>query len=383
MREPVYLDYNATQPIKPAVREAMFAVLANPANASSVHRFGQRARHQVETARASVAALIGAEPGEILFTSGATEANATALNGTGLTPVLVSAVEHPSVRSGAANPAIIPVDRQGIVDLGALDRMLGELGQPALVSIMLANNETGVIQPVAAAAKIVHAHRGLVHSDAAQAPGRIPVDVAALGVDLMTLSGHKIGGPQGVGALYIRDGLTLAPLLRGGGQESRRRGGTENVAAIIGFGVAAGLAVDNSDMAGLRDTLEARLTEIAPEITLHGADAPRIGNTSCFGVAGISAETMLIALDMAGFAVSSGAACSSGAVEPSPVLLAMGMPETTAREAIRVSLGWATTPADIDHLAESWAIVYRRAKAAMSRATAGPIAALSKQELSV
>jgi len=363
MRPSIYLDYNATQPVRPAVRDAMIDVLAGPTNASSVHRPGQRARARVEQARAGVAALIGAEPGEILFTSGATEANATALAGTGLSHVLVSAVEHPSVRS-FPGAAVLPVDGNGLIDLAALDRMLAALGEPALVSVMLANNETGVIQPVAEAAGIVHAHGGLLHSDAAQAPGRIPVDVLALDADLMTLSAHKMGGPQGAGALYIRDGLTIAPLLRGGGQEKRRRGGTENVAAIVGFGVAADLASDGPDIKVLRDDLEARLALAAPELTVHGALAPRLGNTSCFGSPGLLAETALIALDLAGIAVSSGAACSSGAVEPSPVLLAMGVPEHRAREAIRVSLGWATTPAEIDHLVESWSIVYRRTKAA-------------------
>jgi len=362
MRLSTYLDYNATQPIRPAVRDAMIGVLAGPTNASSVHRLGQAARARVEQARASVAALIGAEPGEILFTSGATEANATALGGSGLGRVVVSAVEHPSVR-GFRDATVLPVDGNGLIDLAALDRMLADIGEPALVSVMLANNETGVIQPVAEAARIVHAHGGLLHSDAAQAPGRIPVDVRALGADLMTLSAHKMAGPQGAGALYIRDGLTLAPLLRGGGQEKRRRGGTENVAAIVGFGVAAEQAGQGPDLAALRDDLEKRLAETA-EITVHGALAPRLSNTSCFGSPGLLAETALIALDLAGIAVSSGAACSSGAVEPSPVLLAMGVPEARAREAIRVSLGWGTTPEEIDHLVESWSMVYRRTKAA-------------------
>ncbi|HEX4504852.1 MAG TPA: cysteine desulfurase family protein [Alphaproteobacteria bacterium] len=363
MRPSVYLDYNATQPVKTAVRDAMIDILAGPTNASSVHRLGQTARSRVETARASVARLIGADAGEILFTSGATEANATVLAGTGLRHVLVSAVEHPSVRA-FQGAAVVPVDGNGVIDLAALDRMLAEIGEPALVSVMLANNETGVIQPVAEAARIVHAHDGLLHSDAAQAPGRITVDVGALGVDLMTLSAHKMAGPQGAGALYIRDGLTLAPLLRGGGQEKRRRGGTENVAAIVGFGVAADLATDGPNLEALRDDMEARLIQLAPEITVHGGLAPRLGNTSCFGSPGLVAETALIALDLAGIAVSSGAACSSGAVEPSPVLLAMGVPQARAREAIRVSLGWATTPEEVDHLVESWSMVYRRTKAA-------------------
>jgi cysteine desulfurase len=365
MRPGIYLDYNATQPLLPAVRDAMVEALAGPTNASSVHRFGQRARHQVESARAAVAGLIGAEPSEIVFTSSATEANATALRGAGAATVLVSAVEHPSVRAAVASPVVVPVDRNGVVDLDALDRALAAANGPVVVSLMLANNETGVIQPVAEATRLAHARGALIHCDAAQAPGRIAVDVRALGVDLMTLSAHKIGGPQGAGALYVREGLALKPLLSGGGQEGRRRAGTENVAAIVGFGVAAGLATSDITPA-LRDGLEARLAAIAPDIAIHGALAARLPNTTCFGTPGLLAETALIALDLAGIAVSSGAACSSGAVEPSPVLLAMGVPEAAAREAMRVSIGWATVPSDLDHLVESWAMVYRRTKAGSS-----------------
>ena len=382
MRPHIYLDYNATQPVKPAVREAMLDALEFPSNASSVHRLGQQARHAVERARAEVAALIGAQTSEILFTSSATEANATALNGIADRILLVSAIEHPSVLNARAHRLIIPAGENGVIDLGALDRMLAALGEPALVSVMLVNNETGVIQPVAEAAAIAHRHGALIHSDAAQAPGRIQVDVRALDVDLLTLSAHKMGGPQGAGALFIRDGLTLAPLLRGGGQERRRRAGTENVAAISGFGVAAWLVGEDPGLddrlAALRDEMEARLLVIAPDLAIHGRDAPRVGNTSCFGAPGLLAETLLIALDLAGIAVSSGAACSSGAVEPSPVLLAMGVPEAAAREAIRVSLGWETTRADLDRLVETWADVHRRTKSSMSSPKG-----LSQQELSV
>jgi cysteine desulfurase len=364
MRRLIYLDYNATQPPLPAVRDAMLEIMGRPSNASSVHRAGQAARHAVERARRQVAALIGARPGEIVFTSGATEANATALAGLPVARRLVSAIEHPSVRDNARDAAVVPVDRSGRVDLAALDRLLAAGDGPALVSIMLVNNETGVIQPVAEAARLVHGRGGLLHCDATQAPGRIPVDVGELGVDSLTLSAHKIGGPQGAGALYVRNGIACAPLLRGGGQESRRRAGTENVAAIVGFGVAAEIAATCPGidvLARMRDGMEARLTAQAPGLTIYGEDAPRVGNTSCFGAAGLLAETALIALDLAGIAVSSGAACSSGAVEPSPVLLAMGVTAAAAREAIRISLGWATTPADVDDLVESWAIVYRRA----------------------
>jgi cysteine desulfurase len=369
MASHIYLDYNATQPIMPAVRDAMIELMSQPTNASSIHQPGQAARHAVEQARRSVAGLIGARPDEILFTSGATEANATALNGASAGRIVVSAIEHPSVLEAAPRARIAPVGPDGRIDLSALDRELAEDGEGALVSVMLVNNETGVIEPVAEAARIVHRHGGRLHCDATQAPGRIIVDVDALNVDLLTLSAHKMGGPQGAGALYARTGVELTPLLRGGGQEGRRRAGTENVAAIAGFGVAAGLAAampDAARLTALRDRMEARLAENAPGFVVHGQRAERVGNTSCFGARGLSAETALIGLDLNGIAVSSGAACSSGSVEPSRTLLAMGVPEGAVREAIRVSLGWATEPADVDHLVESWSMVYRRALAAPS-----------------
>jgi cysteine desulfurase len=367
-RRSIYLDYNATQPVKPQVGEAMLRALCEPANPSSVHQPGQRARRIVENARSDVAALIGARAADVVFTASATEANATALGGVVARAVLVSAIEHPSVGDAPTAARIIPVDRDGVVDLAALDRMLAEAAGPALVSVMLVNNETGVIQPVADAARIAHAHGALIHTDAAQAPGRIAIAVNALDVDLLTVSAHKIGGPHGAGALYIRGGLALRPLLRGGGQEGRRRAGTENVAAIAGFGVAARLALDDLAAAArierLRTRMENGLLTAAPALVIHGRGAQRVCNTSCFGVHGLPAETALIALDLAGIAVSSGAACSSGAVEPSRVLLAMGAPENTAREAVRVSLGWATTEDEIDQLVEHWAMVYRRSMAA-------------------
>jgi cysteine desulfurase len=373
VRPHIYLDYNATQPVKPVVRDAMLEVLGLPANPSSIHRPGQHARRILERARADVAALLNARPGEILFTSGATEANATALSGIAAGTILISAIEHPSVREAVPGSVTIPVDSNGVIDLASLDRLLATSNAPALVSIMLVNNETGVIQPIAEAARIVHAHGGLLHSDAAQAPGRIPLDVQALNADLMTISGHKMGGPQGAGTLYIKDGVDLAPLLKGGGQEGRRRAGTENVAAIAGLGTAARLAGGDADLTPLRNDMERRLGEIAPGLAVHGAKAARVGNTSCFGAPGLDAETALIALDLAGIAVSTGAACSSGAVEPSRVLLAMGVPNGAAREAIRVSLGWATEPGDIDRLVESWAMVYRRSKAVIKGAVAKQI----------
>ena len=247
MRDPIYLDYNATAPIRPEVRDAVIAAFGVAGNPSSVHGFGRRARRVVEDARAEVAALAGVAPARVVFTSGGTEANTAALRATGRTRVLVSAIEHDSVLETAPDALRVPVTADGLIDLTALERLLAEAPEPALVSVMRVNNETGVIQPLADVVRIAHAHGALVHCDAIQAAGRLPLEVDALGIDLMTLSAHKLGGPQGVGALIVRDGIPITPVLRGGGQEHRRRAGTENVAGIAGFGVAARLAREGLD----------------------------------------------------------------------------------------------------------------------------------------
>ncbi|MCH8035910.1 MAG: aminotransferase class V-fold PLP-dependent enzyme, partial [Proteobacteria bacterium] len=258
----------------------------------------------------------------------------------------------------------IPLSRDGVVDLDALEALLGADPRPALVSVMLANNETGVIQPVARAAETAHRRGALVHCDAVQGAGKIPVDMAALGVDLLSLSAHKLGGPQGVGALIVAEGIELAPLMRGGGQERRHRAGTENLPGIAGFGAAATCALAGLEpmagLAALRDRLERRLRARAPEIKIYGAGAPRLSNTSCFGVPGLAAETQVIALDLAGVAVSAGAACSSGKVAPSHVLKAMGASEAEAGCAIRVSLGWDSGTAGIERFLEAWSALYSR-----------------------
>jgi cysteine desulfurase len=368
----VYLDWNATAPLRAEARAAVLRVLDAVGNPSSVHQEGRHARWVVEDARASVAALVGADPRNVTFTSGGTEANMLAL-GPGLRAgsggpcgrLLVSAIEHPSCVAGGrfAPEAIetVPVDRDGVVDLAALERRLAVGAPPPLVSIMLANNETGVIQPVSEAAAMVHAAGGLLHVDAVQAAGRIPIDINALQVDLMTVSAHKIGGPQGVGALVRRDGSMRfpAPLIRGGGQERGLRAGTENVAAIAGFGAAAAaaqrsLARDGDHQRALRDRLQAGLRRGAPEAVIFGAGVDRVPNTVLFASAGIAAETALISLDLDGVAASSGSACSSGKVTPSHVLAAMGVEPELARGAIRVSLGFATTEEEIERLLSAW-----------------------------
>jgi cysteine desulfurase len=367
-----YLDYNATAPVKPAVAEAVARALELGGNPSSVHRVGRLARRAVEEARAKVAALAGAEPAEVIFTSGGTEANNLALKGSGRRRLLISAVEHDSVLAAAsasgAEVTLVAVDSDGVVDLAALEEALaageGPAPGPALVSVMLANNETGVVQPLAEVARRAHQVGAIVHCDAVQAPGRLPFDRAALGVDLLTLSAHKLGGPQGVGALIAGAGAGLTARQHGGGQELGRRAGTENLPGIVGFGVAAELAADDlgarARLAGLRDDLEARLAALAPGLIVFGQGAERLANTSCFALPGLGSETQVMALDLAGVAVSAGAACSSGKVQPSHVLRAMGASEEAAASAIRVSLGWATEPAHIDRLVEAWSELYCR-----------------------
>ena len=369
---PVYLDYNATAPVRPEAAAAVAEALAATGNPSSVHRFGRQARKRVEDARDQVAALIGAAPSEIVFTSGGSEANALALGGTGRRRVLVSAIEHDSVLATAdaldPEPARIPSTGEGTVNLDALDRLLAASGRETLVSVMLANNETGVIQPVAEAARRAHAAGALFHCDAVQAAGKIPIDVRGLGADLVSLSAHKLGGPQGVGALYVAGPVALAPLLRGGGQERGRRAGTENVPGIAGFGAAAAAARRDlgtqARIAEMRDALEAAVLARSNRARIVGAGSARLPNTSCIVLPGVASETQVMALDLAGVAVSAGSACSSGKVKTSHVLAAMGLAAEDSGAAIRVSLGWATTPADIDRFLEAWSAMAARRRAA-------------------
>ncbi len=360
----VYLDYNATAPVRPAAAAAVAEALALTGNASSVHGFGRRVRARIEEAREAVAQLVGARPEQVVFTSGGTEANNQALARAAGGRTLVSAGEHDSILQAAPEAAQVPLDLEGTIDLTALGDLLAAPPAPALVSIMLANNETGVIQPVAEAARMARAAGAVVHCDAVQAAGKVPLDFGDLGVDLMSLSAHKLGGPQGVGALVVAEESGLAPLLRGGGQERRRRPGTENVIGIAGFGAAAREAArDLAAFAGLarwRDRLEEGVRALAPAARLFGAGAPRLANTACFALPGLRAETQIMALDLAGVAVSAGAACSSGKVQPSHVLRAMGADEETADCAIRVSLGWASEAADVEAFLEAWGALLRR-----------------------
>ena len=364
MRRETYLDWNATAPLRPEAAAAMTATLACCGNPSSVHRWGRAARQRVERAREAVAVLVGASPDGVVFTGGGTEANHLALLGSGRARVLVSAVEHGSVLQAVPAADRIPVDGQGIVDLGWLQAALTADPAPALVSVQYANNETGVIQPVAAVAEVAHRYGALFHCDAVQAAGKLRLDIGEAGADLVSLSAHKLGGPTGIGALVLADGIDIAALIRGGGQERGRRAGTENLPGIAGFAAAAETALtalaDYARVAQLRDRLETAALGAVPDAIVIGAAEPRLPNTTALAVPGMAAETQVIALDLDGVMASAGAACSSGKVGPSHVLAAMSLPPEIARSTIRVSLGWGTGEAEVGHFLDAWTALARR-----------------------
>ncbi len=348
-----YLDANATEPLRPEARAAVIAALDQVGNPSSVHAAGRAARAMLEAARRTVAAAFGAAPAGLVFTSGGTEADALAIAGLGAgRRLVVGATEHDAVRAAAARAAFLRVDHDGVADLDALDRILAS-GAPALVCLMLANNETGTIQPVADAARLCHAHGALIHVDAAQAAGRISVDLSALGADSLALSAHKLGGPKGAGALLLAPRRDVAALIPGGGQELGRRGGTPALPAIAGFAAAA--VCPPADTASLRDALQH--AAVASGAIVLGGDH-RLPNTACLALPGVPAETQVIALDLAGVQVSAGAACSSGKVARSHVLDAMGL-GPLAGQAIRVSLPWSATQADVVAFTAAYATMAR------------------------
>lgn len=362
----IYLDYNATAPMKLAVKRCVIDALDVSGNPSSIHSSGRSARALVEKARGEIASSFGVSHENIIFTSGATEANTLALAGTKRRRILVSGVEHLSVLEAVGNVEKIAVDQSGLVCPEHLETLLRHDANSVLVSIMLANNETGVIQPIAELARIAHEYGALFHCDAVQAPGRIPLHMADLGVDMMTLSAHKIGGPKGIGALFLAPGVEFASILNGGGQERGRRGGTENVPAIAGFGVAAShvneMLNNVGHIARLRDGMEQTILEHVPEVVMHGHNAPRLVNTSLFGVEGVSAETQVIALDLSGIAISSGSACSSGKVAPSHVLRAMGLSESISASSVRVSIGVETKEEEIERFIDAWVSILKMIK---------------------
>jgi cysteine desulfurase len=363
----IYMDYNATAPMKPAIRAAVLEAMERHGNPSSVHRFGRIARRYMDDARGAVAAFVGVKPAQVIFTGGGTEANNLVFDGTKHSQIFTSSIEHDSVLASTPEAVRLPVTRDGVIDISAAEEILKTAPKGSLVSVMLVNNETGIIQPLHDIVLIAKRYGHLVHTDAVQAAGRIAIDFAALGVDMLTLSAHKIGGPQGVGALIVSEKLALSSMIKGGGQEMNRRAGTENVAGIVGFGVAAQLAADDllnvPQLTMLRDELQNGLRTIAGDnVTIIGADVPRVANTLCVAMRGMSSETQVMAMDLAGVAVSAGSACSSGKVKASHVLRAMGYGDDVAGSALRISLGWNTKLSDITSCAEAWRALYRRTK---------------------
>ncbi len=366
MKTPIYLDHNATSPLRPEATAAMTPLRDLPLNASSVHALGRMGRKTIEDARAHVAALTGADPSMVIFNSGATEGNNTILQYFKDARVLVSAIEHPSVLESLTHAVKIPVTPDGIVDLGALENLL-RAEKTALVSVMLVNNETGIIQPVLKISSLARQYGALFHIDAVQGMGRIPLSLLEMGADFMTISSHKIGGPQGVGALVLGQCGITPVLLQGGGQEKKARAGTENITAIAGFGAAAQIALSdmvpyNETLSALRGKLEDGLKSIHPAIEIIGENQNRVCNTSFFILPGASSETMMMALDLDGICVSNGSACTSGTVKSSHVLKAMGYSDADSSAAIRVSLGWNTNEGDIEAFLRAFEKIIARLK---------------------
>jgi len=370
----VYLDYNATAPIRPEVITGMSKAMQHAHNASSVHSFGREGRKLVEAARDQIAALTGCPAAQIIFNSGATEGNNTILHHFANTfpdeQILVSSIEHPSMLETTIKTTQIPCLPSGIIDLDALETLLKDK-KTSLVSVMYVNNETGIIQPVKDAASLAHKHGALFHCDGVQAAGRKTINIPESGIDFLSLSAHKLGGPQGVGALCLGLCGQTPILLQGGGQEKSARAGTENVAGIHGFGIAADLALKNletyqTSTTALQEKLETALSAYE-HIKIYGQETERAGNTTLFALPGISSETLLMAFDLEGIALSNGSACSSGKVEPSHVLTAMQEPKTHTTSALRLSTGWATTQDDITAFLTAFDKIYDRVK---SRASA-------------
>ena len=364
----IYFDHNATTPVDPTVVESVIRVMRDEfGNASSVHHFGQRAKGVLDDARSAVSTLINAEPSEVVFTSGGTEADNFAIRGvaealevTGRKHLITSGIEHEAVLNSFKALAkrgwrttVLPLDERGIVTPDRLREVITD--DTALVSIMHANNEIGTIQPIAELAKIAHGHGALFHTDAVQSAGKVPVNVRTLGVDLLAVSAHKFYGPKGVGALWSKRGVRLSPFLSGGKQERNRRAGTENVPGIVGMGVAAQRAMTKMDveaerLSALRDRLENGILAAVPNTAVNGVRDARVPNTTNISFDRIEAESLLIALDLEGVAVSTGSACSSGTLEPSHVLKAMGLSSHRAQNSIRFSLGESNTEEQIDHV---------------------------------
>lgn len=373
MKKRIYLDYNASTPMRPESRKAFLDTIdvheSVALNASSVHYFGREAAKIIESARHRVAALVNTPASQVIFNSGATESNNTVLryfkDNYPDEAVLVSAIEHPSVLQAIKEPEILPVTSDGLIDLQKLEERLKKGPKVSLVSIMLVNNETGSILNVSDTSQIIHNHGIFLHCDATQAAGKLPLDITSLGADFLSLSAHKIGGPQGVGALALGSCGTTPTLLHGGGQEKSARAGTQNTAGIAAFGGAAltaqtSLTTEQKRLSALRDSMEKKLMEATPSLIIHGLKTPRVSNTSFFSLPGTSSEAMMMALDLEGIAVSNGSACSSGRVKASHVLTAMGESAEISSSALRVSIGWATTQDEIDTFLNAWETLSRR-----------------------
>lgn len=361
----VYMDNNATSATSESALAAMRELQGLPLNASSIHSFGRKARGLVEEARENIAKLANSGSARIIFTGSGTESNNMALRSLYNHKVITSSIEHASILKIGTHIHEIPASPAGIIDVSALERIMGQhSGEKILVSVMLANNETGVVQPINKIAEITHKHGGLVHTDAAQCFGKIKVDMASLGVDMLTISAHKFGGPQGIAALIASKHVPLHPFILGGGQEQGYRAGTENISAIHGFGVAASEAINNviamQNIAILRDKIESQIMEIAPDAIIFGNKAERLPNTSMIAMPNATSETQIMHFDIEGIAISSGAACSSGKVETSHVLLSMGVSPILAKNAIRVSLGVNNTAMDVDKFITAWKSLYER-----------------------
>ncbi len=373
MQPSVYCDYNATAPLRDEVKTAIINAMDKVANPSSVHAHGREARKMLEDAREAVAAGVGACREDITFTSGGTEGACLVLNGARKAAsdlrLIVSSIEHDAVLAQADDALVVPVTRAGVVDLDALKDILDNWSDDQkrpFLSLMAVNNETGVIQPLAEAVELIHAAGGLAHTDAVQAIGKIPFSILDADVDYISFSSHKIGGPQGVGAVYIKPGAPCAAMLTGGGQETSRRAGTQNLLGAVGFDAAIKKAL--ADMEGFqalskcRDDMELRLQHEAG-VTIYGKEANRVANTSCFGLKGFRAETQVMALDLAGFSISAGSACSSGKVKPSHVIKAMGEDDDMSLCAVRASFGWQSAPEDFERFADAWISAAERAGA--------------------
>jgi cysteine desulfurase len=379
MNLPIYMDHNATTAVYPEAKEAIMTALDTPGNASSVHSAGRAARKLIEDARERVAKLVMASSSDVIFTSGGTEANNMAIQLFECAPkknrILVSAVEHSSILNARPDSEIVPVDSDGVIDLDVLNSMLVNSSIKSgfgltLVSVMMANNETGVIQPIDEVVAIARRHGAIVHCDTVQAAGKIPIDIKALGVHLLSLSAHKIGGTAGVGALIVNEDfaqdIQFSPLLLGGGQERGQRAGSENLSGIVGFGIAAEYAIKRlpkyNQLSIWRDRIEEELSHYT-KVRFFGSNVPRLANTCNLTMPGVPAERQIIAFDLAGISLSAGSACSSGKVESSHVLDAMGVVEDEAKMAIRISLGWTNTKDDIDKFLDVWNDIFKRSKA--------------------